>query len=254
MRRCIITIDDSGFHVDLNGNAKGDITYLTINSFVKSELHFLNEYPNLNAISLTGKFSSLQPLSQLTGIETVFLNVSNQLDISPLYDWRIKNLEICFALGMTVDKIEPLLTEYIECLQLGYTRKITDLSFVTKAVNLQRLRLYELPCVTQLPELYKLPRLYALKVEYMHKVRNIDGLINLSIKYMNLTLFADKLSGTKISKIIQEMKFLKQLNINLIDRNSSIRYDVISNQLHKNGHIDVLNDTMNFDRWMELLM
>lgn len=250
--RCVITIDKSGVSIDLKGNEKENITDLIVNSLVESDLEFLEEYPDLMKLSLNGKFSSLYPVEKIKNINTVKLNLSNTMDLSPLCHLKIKYLCVRCGNNITINDIEMLLSEHTEYLELGNSRKICDLSSITKAVNLKKLYLYELPCITTLPDFSKLPFLYALKIYELHKVENIDGLLNSNIVYMDLALFADKLYGTKIAKIILEIKSLKQLNINYIDRSSKKRYDVIYNQLCKNGKMDILNDNMNFDSWKNI--
>lgn len=150
-----------------------------------------------------------------------------------------------------VDDISSLnsLTENLEYLGLEDMRKLSDLSFVEKFKGLKKLYLKSLPTIEKLPDLEKMPSLYGLKIYELHKLNDIESLASSSIRFLDLTLAADKLSGTKIADVLLRMERLERFSGKL-DR-SHKRDDVLENKLIKSGKSEVLN-YFDMDEWLTL--
>lgn len=193
---------------EFENNADEKITdlCLTSNKF-KTDLSILKSYPNLKHLTLIGNFDCFEFIQNLEHLETLILYLNN----AEYLDY------------------EELMTDKLSRLDIHDSRKISDLSFIEKAKNLKKLFLCSLPKVTALP---KLSEIYFLKIYELHKVTNIDSLINSKIQYLDLTIFADKISGTNIAKALTQMKEIKKAYIDLIDRGGR-RDEVIKNYLKK---------------------
>lgn len=179
---------------------------LTSNRF-KTNLDILGLYPNISELTLIGDFGNYQFVRNLHLIESLELYLRNA-DYS---------------------EYESLMTSKLNRLDIRETREITDLNFISKAVNLKRLYLNDLPNVTSLPEFNEIS---VLKIYGLHKLNNIESLVNSKIQYISLALCADKISGTKIADTLIKMKELKKVDISHIDRGGR-RDEVIENRLKK---------------------
>lgn len=140
----------------------------------------------------------------------------------------IESLEL-YLRNADYSEYESLMTSKLNRLDIRETREITDLNFISKAVNLKRLYLNDLPNVTSLPEFNEIS---VLKIYGLHKLNNIESLVNSKIQYISLALCADKISGTKIADTLIKMKELKKVDISHIDRGGR-RDEVIENRLKK---------------------
>lgn len=147
------------------------------------------------------------------------------------------------------DGFEGLLTESVEYLEVKEMRKLSDLSFIERASGLKKLYLMALPAVEALPDFGKLPNLYGLKIYELHKLNDIECLARSSIRYLDLTLAADKLSGTKIADVLLRMECLERFS-GILDR-SYKRDDVLENRLNKAGKSDIWNN-FDMDEWLRL--
>lgn len=179
---------------------------LTSNRF-KTNLDILGLYPNISELTLIGDFGNYQFVRNLHLIESLELYLRNA-DYS---------------------EYESLMTSKLNRLDIRETREITDLNFISKAVNLKRLYLNDLPNVTSLPEFNEIS---VLKIYGLHKLNNTESLVNSKIQYISLALCADKISGTKIADTLIKMKELKKVDISHIDRGGR-RDEVIENRLKK---------------------
>ena len=179
---------------------------LTSNRF-KTNLDIFGLYPNISELTLIGDFGNYQFVRNLHLIESLELYLRNA-DYS---------------------EYESLMTSKLNRLDIRETREITDLNFISKAVNLKRLYLNDLPNVTSLPEFNEIS---VLKIYGLHKLNNIESLVNSKIQYISLALCADKISGTKIADTLIKMKELKKVDISHIDRGGR-RDEVIENRLKK---------------------
>lgn len=179
---------------------------LTSNRF-KTNLDILGLYPNISELTLIGDFGNYQFVRNLHLIESLELYLRNA-DYS---------------------EYESLMTSKLNRLDIRETREITDLNFISKAVNLKRLYLNDLPNVTSLPEFNEIS---VLKIYGLHKLNNTESLVNSKIQYISLALCADKISGTKIADTLIKMKELKKVDISHIDREGR-RDEVIENRLKK---------------------
>lgn len=179
---------------------------LTSNRF-KTNLDILGLYPNISELTLIGDFGNYQFVRNFHLIESLELYLRNA-DYS---------------------EYESLMTSKLNRLDIRETREITDLNFISKAVNLKRLYLNDLPNVTSLPEFNEIS---VLKIYGLHKLNNIESLVNSKIQYISLALCADKISGTKIADTLIKMKELKKVDISHIDRGGR-RDEVVENRLKK---------------------
>lgn len=201
---------------------------LTSNRF-KTNLNILRLYPNITELTLIGDFSNYQFVHNLDFIESLELYLSNA-DYS---------------------EYENLMTSKLNRLDIQETRKITDLNFINKAVNLKKLYLNNLPKVISLPEFNEI---CVLKIYELHKLNNIESLVNSKIQYISLALCADKISGTKIADTLIKMKELRKVDISHIDRGGR-RDEVIENRLKKydmQNLIDKSDYLFNYSTYCEL--
>ncbi len=131
--------------------------------------------------------------------------------------------------------------EYLENLKIsGYIptiRKFSDLSFVEKIPNLKKLWLECLPSVILLPNLHNI---YALKIYELHKIGNLDALLDSKLHFLDLCLCVDKISATKIAEILSKIDTLEKVGI-ILDR-SGKKEEVIRNQLIKRGKGHLIDD------------
>ncbi len=186
------------------------------------DLNILSLCPNLRNLMLVGKFSGFEYVHNLNYLDNMklYLKDADYSEFDKLMTDKLKNLEIC------------------------NTRKISDLSFIEKAKNLRKLYLCSLPSVTVLP---KFNEIYALKIYELHKVENFNSLTDSEIQYLDLTLFADKISGTRIADTLMQMKYLKKVGFN-VDRNGK-REDIIENRLKKFGREDLIDKSYEISKY-----
>ncbi len=131
--------------------------------------------------------------------------------------------------------------EYLENLKIsGFIpaiRNFSDLSFVEKIPNLKKLWLEYLPSVKSLPILHNI---YALKIYELHKIENLDTLLNSQLHFLDLCLCADKIPATKIAEILSKIDTLEKVGV-ILDR-SGRKEEVLRNQLIKRGKGHLIDD------------
>ena len=209
---------------DLGGLSPEEITDLRVYSGnKKADLGFLAEYPNVERLFVNGDFTDVDGISLLKRLNDLTLRVP--CDLSGVNVPSLKRLSFFRQADSS------LLTENIEYLALMEMRKLSDLSFVEKATGLKKLYLMSLPSVESLPDFEKLPNLYALKMYELHKLSDIESLTRSNIRYLSVSLIADKLSGTKRAEVLLNMERLEKAGITL-DRNRR-RDTVLENRLKR---------------------
>ncbi len=131
--------------------------------------------------------------------------------------------------------------EYLENLKIsGFIptiRKFSDLSFIEKIPNLKKLWLDCLPSVVSLPVLHNI---YALKIYELHKLENLEALLDSQLHFLDLCLCADKVPATKIAEILSKIDTLEKVGV-VLDR-SGRREEVLRNQLIKRGKGYLIDD------------
>lgn len=233
--------------VELLGKNPEDVKTLIVYGYTKSaELSLLADYPNVEKLILSGDFANVDDISSLKSLNWLSLHSDSNI---PLNSLRISGLKSLSLNGKLCEGYEGLLTGNMEYLELLDIRKLSDLSFVEKASGLRKLYLMSLPAVEKLPDFGKMPNLYGLKIYELHKLNDIESLTQSDIRYLDLTLAADKLSGTKIADVLLRMKHLERFSGKL-DR-SHKRDDVLENRLEKAGKSDIFN-YFDMDEWLQL--
>lgn len=188
---------------------------LTIVSDKKTiNLDLLNKFPELKSLGLTGKFENYEEVSKLEKLKSLDLSISEN-DINVLE-------------SLMTDKLERLGIEGEDGMTRYNISTIANLSFLSKAPNLQVLYLRGLSKIEELPELGNISE---LKIYGLHKLNNLEALKESKIESLSLMLCADKLTGTAIAKIVSEMKHLEKFDFGL-DRGPA-RDTVLKNQLIK---------------------
>lgn len=231
---------------DLLGAKPGGVKYLCVYSDnKKADLGFLKEYPNVETLFINGDFASVDGISELKRLNRLILVLSSDADLSGVCVPELKSLTVYHRIN---NGFTELLTDKLEYLALLEMRKLADLSFIEKAAGLKKLYLMSLPAVEKLPDFGKMPDLYGLKVYELHKLNDVESLTRSNIKYLALTLAADKLSGTKIADVLLRMEKLEGADI-LLDRSGTGRVKVLENQLKKAGRSELLNMDMSMARW-----
>lgn len=204
-----IKIDKDGINAELLGQAPNEVKKLFVYSCVKSA-----------ELSLLADYPNVEKL-------TLIGEFANVDDVSSLKSLAVK----------------------LEYLGLEDMRKLSEISFVEELKGLKKLYLKSLPAIEKLPDFGKMPSLYGLKIYELHKLNDIESLARSSIRYLDLTLAADKLSGTKIADVLLRMERLERFSGKL-DR-SHKRDDVLENKLIKSGKSDILN-YFDMDEWLTL--
>lgn len=241
-----IKIDKSETTVELGGLSPDKVTSLRVYSNdKKADLSLLGDYPNIRTLFVNGDFANVDGISQLEELTVLALRLPAAADLSGVRAPKLKSLS---AYQQINEGFSGLLTENIEYLELMEMRKVSDLSFVEKAVGLKKLYLMSLPAVEKLPDFGKMPNLYGLKVYELHKLNDVESLTRSNIRFLALTLAADKLSGTKLADILLRMEKLEGAEM-FLDRSGAGRVTVLKNQFKKAGRAELLNMDMSMARW-----
>lgn len=233
--------------VELLGLSPEKVTYLAVYSNNKNaDLSLLKDYPNVETLFLNGDFANVDGISLLRSLRRLIVRLNPDISLNNLYISGLKSLSVYDKL---YDGIEGLFTDGLEYLELMEIRKLSDLSFIEGLGGLRKLYLMSLPSVERLPDFGKMPNLYGLKIYELHKLNDIESLTRSAIRYLDLTLAADKLSGTKIADVLLRMERLERFS-GTLDR-SYKRDEVLKNRLNKAGKSDIQND-FDMSEWLEL--
>lgn len=244
-----ITIDKKETITDLCGLSPDKVKSLRVYSKNKNaDLDFLIDYPNDRELFVNGDFSNVDGISQLKELSQLTLGIPAAVDLSGVQAPKLKSLSLS---GQLNEGFEGLISEKLEYLEIMEMRKLDDLSFVEKAAGLKKLYLMSLPAVEKLPDFGKMPQLYGLKVYELHKLNDIEILTRSNIKYLALTISADKLTGTKIADVLLRMKKLEGAEM-ILDRSGSRRESVLENAMKKAGREELLNMDMSMANWKKL--
>lgn len=244
-----IVIRRTGTETDLGGLPPERVRYLKVSSEKKTaDLDFLEAYPNVTQLFLRGRFADINAVSNLA-LVSLTLYLSRAVDFSGLRVPALRDLTV----GGPVDgSVSHLLSGGVERLELSGARRLADLSFLEGAGGLKKLYLRSLPAAEALPDLGKLPNLYALKLYELHKLSDMDSLTRSAIRYLAVSLSADKLSGTKLAEVLLGMERLERASLRGLDRSGLRRWGVIENRLKKAGREALLAEDLDMTRW-ELL-
>ena len=225
---------------ELLGQKPEDVTYLIVYVDKAADLSLLADYPKVETLILSGDPANVDGISQLKKLSFLSLDFPAAVDLSNIHAPGLKSLTLYRHLN---EGFEGLISEKLEYLEIKEMRKLNDLSFVEKAAGLKKLYLCSLPAVEKLPDLGKMPNLYGLKVYELHKLNDIESLTRSNIKYLALTISADKLTGTKLADVLLRMEKLEGADMGL-DRSSVRRETVLENALKKAGKAKLLNIDM----------
>lgn len=232
---------------DLLGTKPENVKYLCVYANNKqADLDFLKEYPNVETLFVNGDLANVDGISELKRLSRLILLLPAEIDLSRVKVPTLKSLSVYKQIN---PGFSALLTDKIEYLELMDMRKLSDLSFVEQIMGLKKLYLMSLPAVEVLPDFGKMPNLYGLKIYELHKLNDIESLTRSAIRYLGLTLAADKLSGTKIADVLLRMESLERFSGSL-DR-SYKRDNVLDNRLKKAGKSDIWN-YFDMDEWLRL--
>lgn len=234
---------------DLLGTKPEDVKYLCVYANnKKADLGFLKEYPNIETLFVNGELANVDGISELKRLTGLTLLLPAEIDLSGIKVPALKRLSVYKQIN---PGFSALMSDKIEYLELMDMRKLSDLSFVESAAGLKKLYLMSLPAVEVLPEFGKLPNLYGLKLYELHKLNDIESLARSNIRYLDFSLVADKITGTKIANVLLRMSELEWASMRL-DRSSDRRYNVLENQLKKAGKEQLLDVYCDMNKWMTL--
>lgn len=235
--------------LELNGLTPDKVCNLAIYANKKTDLAFLTDYPAVEELFLRGDFTDITAVNELHHLKRLVMYLNLPVDFSNIHCDTLEHL----AASCVVDGTFPVFfSEHLRALELNGIRKLKDLSFLEQAVHLEKLYLNALPSVEELPDFSKLPKLFALKIYELHKLVQIEGLEDSAIQYLDFTLAADKLSGTKIAETLLAMKQLKGADMDYMDRTSMRRYNALENVLKKAGRAELLDYQMDYGKWNNL--
>lgn len=205
-----------------------NLTNICLTARVPMDLMVLKNFPNARKLTLDGKFTGFENIVTLESLE--------------ILEIRLEAFEYA--------DLEKLMTSGLKHLEIHDMRKLNDLSFIEKAENLERLYLENLPGVKVFPNFQKI---YSLKLYELHKLENLEALKTSAIRYLDLTLSADKISATEIANILMEMEKLEKVNFYYVDRNCR-RTGAIENRLVKCGRENLIAEKGMFDyvNWAKL--
>ncbi len=233
--------------VELLGLSPEKVTYLAVYSSNKNaDLSLLKDYPNVATLFLNGDFANVDDISTLRSLRGLTVRLNPDISLNNLYIPELKSLSVYDKL---YDGIEGLFTEGLEYLELMEIRKLSDLSFIEGLGGLRKLYLMSLPAVEKLPDFGKMPNLYGLKIYELHKLNDIESLTRSEVRFLAMSLAADKLSGTKIAEVLLNMKRLERASMTL-DRSGN-RGSVLENRLKKAGKSDICN-YFDMSEWLRL--
>lgn len=244
----VIKIERTGFNVLLGRLKPNEVKYLRVYANSRhADLGFLSDYPNVETLFVNGVLANVDGISELKRLNRLILRLPAEVDLSGVRVPKLKSLSVYKQLNTG---FYDLLTGNVEYLELLEIRGLSDLSFMEKASGLKKLYLMSMPSVEKLPDFGKLPDLYALKLYELHKLNDIESLTRSNIKYLELALVADKLTGTKIADVLLNMERLEQAHI-ILDRSSDRRYNVLENRLKKFGKPQILTEYSDINMWLE---
>lgn len=249
MERCEIEIKKTETITKLHNLAPNEVTYLAVYASKKSTLDLLADFPQIKTLFLNGDFTNIDAIAGLKHLTRLTMYLSFPVDFSNLKGLGLENLSASCKMNET---FPALFSDCLQTLELNNIRQLKDLSFITQAPGLKKLSLSTLPAVEELPDFCKLPDLYALRLYELHKLNHIESLADSAICYLDFKLAADKLSGTKIAEVLLSMKHLKGADMQLIDRSSTKRYDVLENKIKKVGKEELLDYQMGHGGWTAL--
>lgn len=246
-RHPTVRIGKTETSAELLGERPEEVKKLIVYGYNKSaDLGLLKSYPNVETLILSGDFANVDDISSLRSLNELVIHISSDTPLNNVRIPGLKNLSVYEGLN---DGFEELLTERVEYLELKEMRKVSDLSFVEVLSGLRKLYLMSLPAVEKLPDFGKMPNLYGLKIYELHKLNDIESLTQSVIRYLDLTLAADKLSGTKIADVLLRMECLERFS-GILDR-SYKRDNVLDNRLKKAEKSDI-RDNFDMDEWLRL--
>lgn len=225
------------------------MTDLRVYAGKKTDLSLLADYPNVTQLFLRGDFTSLEAAGGLRRLRRLTLYPSAAVDCASLSGLSLGELTVC---GCMAEHIEALFSPTLRRLEIGELRRLGDLSFLEKAASVQKLYLHGLPAAEALPDFGKLPDLCALKLYELHKLTNFEGLARSNIRYLAVSLAADRVTGTALAEVLLSMPRLEQADLTGIDRSGSRRYTVLQNRLRKAGKLHLLTESMDYRAWERL--
>ncbi len=244
-----IHIRRQGTTVDLGGMDPEQVTDLRLYSGGKSDLSLLADYPNVTRLLLRGSFTGIDAVGALKHLRSLRLYPSAPVDCAALAGLSLGELAVCDHMA---EHIDALFYPGLRLLEIGGQRRLGDLSFLEGAVGVEKLYLHALPAVETLPDFGKLPKLYALKLYELHRLSDLGSLSRSNIRYLAVSLAADKVTGTRLAETLLAMPRLERANLACVDRSSPRRYTVLQNQLRKAGRLDLLAEDMDYRTWERL--
>lgn len=234
--------------VELLGLSPEKVKNLAVYSSNKNaDLGILRDYPNVETLFINGDFANIDDISSLISLNGLTIRLTSDTPLNNLYISGLKRLSVYERLN---DGFENLITESLEYLELMEIRKISDLSFVERASGLRKLYLMSLPGVEKLPDFEKMPNLYGLKIYELHKLIDIESLTKSAVRYLAVSLAADKLNGSKIADVLLRMEYLERASM-ILDRSSNTRYNAIEKSLKKSGRAELLS-SFDMSEWLRM--
>ncbi|MDR2948715.1 MAG: hypothetical protein LBV71_05855 [Prevotella sp.] len=216
------------------------INDLSLYAHVKTDMHLLKKFPNVEKLWLLQKFTEATSISNLKKLKELTIADFKNVEFSHPEGIPIEKLSVRSCLAN--ENFSELLSGSTKSLNLSELRKVEDLNFIHKAPNLEYLILSEFS-LPALPDFSQLPQLKLLFMYGLHKTNDIESLIDSSIEYLHVCVSSDKVSGKAFANILMQMKNLKKYEIHNLDY-SDKRSRPLINELKKNGKDDLLTDNL----------
>ncbi len=232
---CTAAFWRGGEKIDLYGLAPEEVRYLSVTGERCVKLSFLTEYPNLERLTLNGKFEDAEMLAKLPRLEWLSLWLSSPSDWNGISLQSLRGLDLR---GERNGDVTPLMSG-ITYLHLEEMRKIEDITpLMTPAKHLQKLYLQSLPSLRVLPEL--------------EPFNDLSALSRSRLRYFAASLIADKLSGGALAKAVLDIPTLERAALRLVDR-SERRYNAIYKAFSDSRAAALLDDEIsNMTTWLSL--
>lgn len=246
---CTLVFWKGGKSANPNNLEQKKIQKLSIDSESTTDISFLEEYSNIEELTLIGKYTGIEVLPSLTRLKTLNLWLSSPADWTGM---NLQNLTGLHIRGERNGDISPLLSQ-VSYLHLEEMRKTDDIShLLSHSPNIQKLYLQTLPSLEVLPDMTRNPKLYTLKLYELHRLEDLSSLVFSNIEYIAASLIADKIPASLLARSILNIPKLKKAALSLVDR-SERRYAKIKKEFKATGKTYLLDENISkMDIWLKL--
>lgn len=239
----------SGQIQELNGLQPELVKRMVFVAQNKTNLSVLNDYPNIQELSLVDHCVGVDELSNLKQLKSLSVWLNKEQSWNQVY---LPNLDSLQIHGKHNGDLTSLLAP-IKYLHLDNMSKVDDLSVYLEPVqNLQKLYISSISSLIKLPSLAQHQNLYALKLYELHKLHDLSALSDSHLLYIAASLIADKLSASALAQAMICIPNLKGAALEYVDR-SGRRYEEIKKVFTLNHKEHLLKPKLSaLNTWLAL--